>query len=292
MTLDWLKNSEDFQFFLKSQKAYAPLAIKAYLDDLRLWSHSIKRRKKVTWNSVDLVTLQSVLKSWKHLSKKTIQRRLISLKLWLQYLLKEHDISIELPRGFFSMTTEKTLPRVCEIEDIDVILTQCLDDPELHLLVLLTYECGLRISEVVGLSWHQIHRERRELLVTGKGSKQRLVPLLDSTIEALDHFKLRNLKHIQKNKDLIFKASVRTYQRRLRKKVLSSALNQPMTAHSFRHSFATHLLRNGADLRSIQELLGHSHLSTTEIYTHLDFQDLATAHDQHHPLSLNKKENL
>ena len=155
----------------------------------------------------------------------------------------------------------------------------------------LLYGCGLRLSELTGLNLADIDWQEKTLLVLGKGDKQRRVPFGNKAEIAVKKWlKERGLLLKQEEQALFLsqkgqRISNRNVQQRLKKWALKQGLNSKAYPHMFRHSFASHLLESSSDLRAVQELLGHANLSTTQIYTHLDFQHLASVYDKAHPRS-------
>jgi integrase/recombinase XerD len=155
----------------------------------------------------------------------------------------------------------------------------------------LLYASGLRISELLGLTIHDIILSDKVILVRGKGSKQRFVPILDNVLELVMQY-ISNVRPIllkHKKNDFIFlnnlggKMSRMGFWKMLQKAVLEAGLKKDITPHTFRHSFATHLLEAGVNLRIVQTLLGHSSLNTTQIYTHVDTKYLVETHRLYHP---------
>jgi len=156
-------------------------------------------------------------------------------------------------------------------------------------LLAVLYGCGLRVSEAVGLNLDEIDMQSAELRVHGKGGKERIAPMADGVCRLLGEYLELRLTHADKQEQALFlnrlgqRLSARSVQRMLKKRALATGADTTVTPHRLRHSFATHLLAGGVDLRTIQELLGHASLSTTERYTHLDIDRLSGIYDASHP---------
>jgi len=186
--------------------------------------------------------------------------------------------------------SKKHLPNFLSEEQV-FYLINCVENDSLaperdKLIFILLYECGLRVSEVCNLKWSQVLFESSQLRVeNAKGAKSRVVPLLEATSKRLKSFadvSASEYVFTNKNKKRL---SERSVQLILKKYIQKTGLQGKITPHTLRHTFATHLLSNGANLRVIQELLGHSSLSTTQKYTHLDFKSMALEYDKAHPLA-------
>ena len=159
----------------------------------------------------------------------------------------------------------------------------------------LTYSCGLRVSELVGLDLGSLDLTAREARVFGKGRKERLVPVGRQAVTALTHWLSYRARLVASEEPALFvnqhgtRLGVRLVQTRLKTWALRQGLETSLHPHMLRHSFASHLLESSGDLRAVQELLGHSDIRSTQIYTHLDFQHLAKVYDQAHPRARHKK---
>ena len=156
-------------------------------------------------------------------------------------------------------------------------------------MVELMYACGLRLSELSGLDKQDVDWHQQTITVTGKGQKQRRIPFGDKAKEALTHWLSSRVILALENENALFvsirgnRLSNSSIQKRLKQMALQKGLNTNVYPHMLRHSFASHILESSQDLRAVQELLGHANLSTTQIYTHLDFQHLAGVYDNAHP---------
>lgn len=234
------------------------------------------------------------------LSSKSLQRKLSSLRQFYEHYIKQRltdsnpALGIQPPKG------RRKLPKVIDTDQLSHLLNyQAKDwiDIRDKALVELLYSSGLRLAEAANLDLEDIDLQQKQVLVTGKGSKQRLLPLGSMAIIALEAWlHIRSaLLPISSDLQAVFisqkkqRLSHRSIQSRLEKLGQTRQSPQKLHPHILRHSFASHILESSSDLRAVQELLGHSDISTTQIYTHLDFQHLAKTYDQSHPRAKRKK---
>jgi integrase/recombinase XerD len=192
------------------------------------------------------------------------------------------------------------LPDTLSLQDIDTILSAIDDSTQLgqrnKCMIEVLYGCGLRVSELIELRISNINFKEKFMKIDGKGDKMRLVPLADFTIKLMKNYikTVRSqLKINQKHEDVLFLNSRGTSMSRvivfiiIKELADKAGINKKISPHTFRHSFATHLLQNGADLRFIQEMLGHSSITTTQIYTHLENEELRQTILDFHPRNMN-----
>ena len=221
---------------------------------------------------------------------KSIQRHLSSAKGFFRFLKKNNLISSSPFELVTAPKSSNTLPDVLSPEDVEQLLNfKPSNKIEIRdmAIVELMYSSGLRVSETVNINISDFEENMSFLRVIGKGSKTRLVPMGRFAINAINNW-LNEREKISNNTDALFlnskgsRLSVRSIQLRLKKMAIKQGL-PPVHPHMLRHSFATHMLESSGDLRTIQELLGHSSLSTTQIYTKLDYQHLAKIYDKSHP---------
>lgn len=228
-------------------------------------------------------------------STTTIQRHLSSIRNLFRFLIHQGNTSNNPAEGVRAPKHAQRLPKVVDAETLNQALNDGAhkqDDP-LHLrdqaIMELLYSSGLRLSEVVSLNTNAVDLNEGMARVTGKGNKTRLVPVGDTAISAIKRWlKARQHLPIQDEAALFLnhrgqRLGPRGLQKRLRQYGVEQGLQQQLHPHMLRHSFASHMLEASGDMRALQELLGHADLSTTQVYTHLDFQYLAQAYDQAHP---------
>lgn len=285
MEQQWL---EEFMSYLTNEKKYSAHTITAYQRDLTQFLEFLTEQEK-TLPEVDYKILRYYMADLQNrdLSKTSISRKLAAVKSFFRYLYREDYIQDNPAELVSAPKKEKRLPQV--ISEIDMI--QFLEDnltgqEPLTLrdkaIFELLYSSGLRVSELVALTVKEINRQQGFLRVFGKGNKERIVPIGKKAQEALDNYLThsRPLLQNQECEQLFLNhqggpLTARGVAYILEQYVKKGAVRYKVSPHTFRHSFATHLLDNGADLRVIQELLGHESLSTTQIYT-----DVSKAHIQ------------
>ncbi len=245
---------------------------------------------------VDTVSNRQI-KSWmvkghaSGLSPASSARRLSALRSFLDMAVASGWCAENAAVGLRPPKQAKRLPKSLPPEQTDLLLRRTGESTELRdmALVAVLYGCGLRVSESVGLNNQDVDLISGELRVMGKGRKERIVPMPDGVIRFVRTYIDDRIRQNDSVEAALFlnrrggRLSVRSVQRMLKKRALATGADIVVTPHRLRHSFATHLLTGGVDLRSIQELLGHSSLSTTEQYTHLDINRLTEVYDKAHP---------
>ncbi len=225
----------------------------------------------------------------KGLSPATLARRLSALRSMLDVCVQAELCEKNVAAGVLAPKQKKRLPKSLPPEQTEALLcpTDATMDVRDSALIAVMYGCGLRVSEAVGLNVDDIDLKSCELRVMGKGRKERVVPIPQAAIPLLSSYLQQHGNH----SDAFFlnmrggRLTSRSVQRMLKKRALETGADVSVTPHRLRHSFATHLLAGGVDLRAIQELLGHSSLATTERYTDLDIASLTKVYDQAHPRS-------
>ena len=226
------------------------------------------------------------------LSGRSIQRRLSAVRGFYNYLLREQAVSGNPAHDVSAPKSAQRLPDTLSVDDISSLLSMETRDPldvrDLAMLELM-YSSGLRLSELVSLDTRDMDLEERVLRVTGKGGKTRLVPIGRKAIQALQSWLQVRATQLAEGETAVFtgrygrRLGVRAVQQRVHRWARRRELPGDVHPHTLRHSFASHLLESSGDLRAVQELLGHADISTTQIYTHLDFQHLARVYDKAHP---------
>ena len=223
------------------------------------------------------------------LAPRSVARRLSALRRLFTHLRKQGLIQGDPLKDVRAPKSPRRLPNALDIDQVLALLDIPLDH---HLayrdraMLELFYACGLRVSELAGLDWSDLDTAQGLVKVMGKGRRERIVPVGRHALAALAQWRERQS---QPNQTAVFtsgqgqRLTVRALQKRVAHWSAKQGLDQHVHPHQLRHSFATHLLESSGDLRAIQELLGHANLSTTQIYTHLDFQHLAKVYDEAHP---------
>ena len=232
------------------------------------------------------------------LSGRSIQRRLSALRSFYNYLLREQAVALNPGLDVPAPKSEQHLPDTLSVDDIARLLNVHSKDTlllrDLAMLELM-YSSGLRVSELVGLDRGDVDFNDRTVRVTGKGAKTRVLPVGDKAITALRAWQQVCPQRQAGSESAIFttrngkRIGVRTVQQRVKDWARRQDIPGDLHPHTLRHSFASHLLESSGDLRAVQELLGHADISTTQVYTHLDFQHLAQVYDSAHPRARKSK---
>ncbi len=295
---------EKFHDYLKYERNYAEETIKSYLSDL---SHFEEFLKNENFSDSLLIERERIfgyyLNTLTNYKKTTIKRKLSSLKSFYAFLLREKIIINDPTTNLVSPKKEETLPNTIDEKEIEAIYKSINKDTNLgrrnYLIFDMLYSLGLRASELCQLEINNIDLGRKQIKVLGKGSKERIVILHNSLIEELSYYITFVRPRLLANSDLDTNILLINYKGTpLTTRGLRVILNKLMkdageytkiSPHMLRHSFATALLNNGADLRVVQELLGHSHLKTTQIYTHLSTEKIQKTYNKYHPRAKNEK---
>lgn len=253
-------------------------------------------QQQLNWTQVDPLAVRQLLAHWhkNNLSSTSIQRHLSALRTFFTWLGRDGSIKDNPTVGISAPKKQKRLPQNMDVDQINQLLDNSLDDDDLHkrdqAMMELFYSSGLRLSELVGLNLLDLDLKDATLRVTGKGNKQRQLPITQTAIDKINLWLpvrqqwlgAQSLSALFISKQLK-RISNRSVQLRLKQLAKENGLHNSPHPHMLRHSFATHLLESSRDLRAVQELLGHANLSTTQIYTHLDFNHLAAIYDTAHP---------
>lgn len=289
---------EDFFHYLKIERGLSENTLMSYRRDLNNYYTFIKEKSnKISWNVVlrdDITRFLYTLKD-EGKSTATIARMISSLRLFHQFLVRENlvendpSLHIETPRK------ERKLPSVLSTDEVEKLLNIPINSPldiRNKAMLEFIYATGLRVTEVVTLRVSDLHLTMGFVRCIGKGAKERIVPLGDVAKEALENY-LQHSRHILlKNQTGINALFLNQHGRPLSRqgfwKILKTvarhaSITKNLTPHMLRHSFATHLLENGADLRAVQEMLGHADISTTQIYTHVTQARLKDIYQEFHP---------
>ncbi len=285
----------DFIHYLNVERGLAKATQTSYQQDLITFSAWLAARKRRTFPE-EFSTIQSFLKEQNATKAPASVSRVISaLRKFYRFLLREGAISADPMTKIDTPKRAQHLPATLSSQEVDALMAKPDTDKPLGLrdraIFELMYATGLRVSEVVDLRLDQLHLAMNLLQVTGKGDKERLVPISPQATQWVDRYlqeaRPKLLKRVQpKNVFVNFHGGPMTRQgiwKNLKAYIASIGIEKDVTPHTLRHSFATRLLENGADLRVVQELLGHSDISTTQIYTHLSNQHLVAVYHKTHP---------
>ncbi|MBV6514034.1 MAG: Tyrosine recombinase XerD [Ignavibacteriaceae bacterium] len=283
--IDLSKMIPKFLKFLESVESASVHTIKSYRVDLFQAFGALDKVPNLNENDL-LRKAREAQTKWGPLSPASRNRKTATLKSFFHYLEKEKLITRPLAELISSIKVPRKLPRSISVDEALAVI-HVLKDEATHrdlLLFLLLYGGGLRVSEACELKWTQIDTSQKVLRIKGKGNKERLISLPKLVFDALE-LQRQNLpttkNYIWGNEPM----NPRTAYEIIRRSGTQAGLIRPIHPHALRHSFATHLLSSGANLRTLQELLGHQSLQATEKYTHLGIQELARTMQKHHPLS-------
>ncbi len=283
---------QKFITYLKVEKNSSHHTLINYQIDLKDFNGSIKQKPLESITHTDVRLFLARMKE-KNFAKRSVARKMATLRSFFRFLCREGYIKANPATGLQTPKIEKKLPLFLDTNQV-VRLIESPDTSDVYGMrdraILETfYSSGIRVSELVGLDKDRVDFISGVLKVYGKGKKERLAPVGDKALKAMrgyiekvDAAKIKDKKAIFLNKSGR-RMSDRAVRRVVDKYIRKTSLNENISPHSLRHSFATHLLDRGADLRSVQELLGHANLSTTQIYTHVSTERLKTVYEKVHP---------
>jgi len=288
----------EFLNYLSLERGLSPNTLESYGRDLRQYREYLERMDNPSsLSAVSRSTIASYLLYLQRQGKATatVARRLAALKAFYQYLVRQKYLDKDPTANMESPRLEKRLPKVLTVNEVEALLRQpdvtspvgLRDKAMLELL----YATGIRVSELIALNLEDVNLENGYIRCLGKGAKERIVPMGSMAIKSLQEY-LSQARHRLVTNDEERSLFVNHHGRRLtrqgfwkivKKYSEEAEINKDITPHTLRHSFATHLLENGADLRSVQEMLGHADISTTQIYTHITKGRLKEVYAKTHP---------
>jgi len=283
-----------FISFIKIEKRYTQDTIKNYQLDLRKFEEFLKTKNIMYIDKVQNADIQEYLKQLhrKGLSATSIARKASTIRSLFSYLIRQRYIDENPSRSLRTPKTPKNLPSILTIEQINLL---CSIPTKNHVairdkaIIELMYSSALRLSEVTALNTDSIDFSTKSISVFGKGKKQRYLPVGTHAISAVNHWLKVRSTYAKHKDDALFtnkfggRLSNRSVQNRLNYWVNFQGLNCKISPHTIRHTCATHLLESSGDLRAVQEFLGHEDISTTQIYTNLDFKHLKNVYKKSHP---------
>ncbi len=293
----------DFFEYLKNERRYSPHTLLSYQRDLARFQEYCRANEIADWPGVRPNDVRQFAASLyrQGLSGKSIQRSLCAIRCLFRYLQRERRLDNNPAEGVTAPKSVKKLPSTLDVDQVNALLTP---PPEAQNIVAirdwaimeLLYSSGLRLAELVNLDLNDLDLQQGLVKVLGKGNKTRLLPVGTHAKQALIRWlSLRHQLLKAEATQAVFlskrgsRLAARSVQARLAQKGKASEVNGTLHPHRLRHSFASHLLESSGDIRAVQELLGHSNISTTQIYTHLDFQHLAKVYEQAHPRAKKSK---
>jgi len=295
---------EQYAAHLRLERNLSPHTLRNYLSDLKQFQQFLRQQglcqgeqKKIALEEVDRHVVRAYLGALAKVCRKSsIGRKLAALKGFFRYLIRERRISKDPLSGLAAPKQEKPLPVFLSVDDVFRLLggvpaAGSLEIRDRAILEVL-YSTGIRVSELVGLDWEDIDFRLGILKVLGKGSKERIVPVGEVALQALRDYGVEQGKkgsRAARGETPVFlnrlggRITTRSVARIVEKYLRATGITVRIGPHGLRHTFATHLLNSGADLRAIQELLGHASLSTTQRYTHVNLDQLTAVYDRAHP---------
>ena len=299
MPLHWDASTDQFLNYLRVEKRLALNSLEAYARDLKVFAAFAKKQK---WKSPAEIGEGPLLEFLIHLHKKglkgkSVSRCLVTIRGWFAFLLQENFIQKDPTAQIEFPKTLKKLPHVLSLQEIDRMLSvgnhKIVGDLRDFCILSLLYATGLRVSELVSLKMNHLFLDAGYVLAYGKGAKERIVPLGKEAMAAIKKYleEARPALAGKKINDHLFlsnRGSLLTRQRiwqLLAAMARKAGISKKVYPHMLRHSFATHLIERGADLRSVQTMLGHSDVSTTQIYTHISTTHLKSLYEKLHPRS-------
>ncbi|MFH1654558.1 MAG: site-specific tyrosine recombinase XerD [Pseudomonadota bacterium] len=288
---------EKYLTYIKVERRLSANTLEAYGHDLARFANILTTKLKVDLKAISeggILKYLTILRD-EGLNSRSVARNLVVLRTFFTFLLREKVLSkdpfekVEFPLRW------KKLPKFISLEDVDRLIAAPDQKTDLgmrdHAIIQLLYASGLRVSEIAGLKLNQLNCQHGYLIVIGKGNKERIVPFgkyaLDAVTEYVDQVRPKLMKGKNAQELFLSRNGTKLTRRRLlmiiHNLALKAGIRATVTPHVLRHSFATHLLERGADLRTVQQMLGHADISTTQIYTHVSRKHLKDLYNKYHP---------
>lgn len=283
---------DEFESYLKFEKKYSYNTVSSYMRDLNKFKNYFKNKsiKKIDKNDIK----KYIIHLDENVGAKSVSRSVSTLKSFYKFLKMSNYVDKNVMEMVNNPKIKKSLPKVLSEEEVSTLLDIDLNDDfdyRNKAMLELMYSSGLRVSELINLKVNDIDLKNDCVRIFGKGSKERIIPLSEYALDALDGYIYNHRKELFKHgeNDYLFlnnhgnNMTRQGFFKILKKIAKDKNIKTDFSPHSLRHSFATHLLKHGADLRSIQELLGHSDISSTQIYTHVTNERLQNSYREYHP---------
>jgi len=291
------KYIERFLRYLELERNYSPNTLRGYRSDLKGFERYIRESEINSVLEVDHLTIRGYLARLQlsGLSKATVQRKLSSLKTLYRFLHRMGFIGADPTASISTPKVERRLPDFLTIEEVDMLLSAPGEDRPIEIrdkaMLELMYSTGIRVSELLAIDLNDIDMSEMIVRVRGKGRRERILPFGEVAKKAVERYlEIRDqMIPAGSNCKALFvsdwgrRMTSRNFRQRLKIYTRRAGIRKKVSPHILRHSFATHMLEAGADLRAVQELLGHSNLSTTQIYTHVTAERLKRIYDRYHP---------
>ena len=296
MKNNFLITTNEFLGYLKVEKGYSEKTIEAYRNDLNQF-FSYTNKKITSINSIDKETMSDYISTCKdkEYSLSTISRKIASIRSLFKYLYLEEQLKTNIAKNIRIKGRENKLPETISIEEINIIFDYL--NKQNHptakrdiAIIEILYGCGIRISELVNLNTSDIDNTESIIRCIGKGQKERLIPINHSALDSINNYINIERSNInEKQNQALFlnnrglRISRQTIWQIVKIIFQKNKMNYKYTPHTFRHTFATHILQGGASIRHVQEMLGHSSIATTQIYTHIDKTWMKKEYNKAHP---------
>ena len=292
-------HAKNFFIYLENERGLSARTLKAYRRDVDqllqfLETEEVDRPEQITQHHIRALIAQ---RHRQGLGGKSLQRLLSAIRSFFRWMLREGFAQHNPATAVRAPKSPRHLPATLDADTIGQLLDIPCDTPLAirdKAVMELFYSSGLRLSELATLRWEQVDLPSGMVTVTGKGNRSRMVPVGRIAVEALLEWRKARTKFVSFEEPHVFVSqrgnpiATRTIQSRIRHWAKHQGMPQNIYPHLLRHSFASHMLESSGDLRAVQELLGHADISTTQIYTHLDFQHLAKVYDKAHPRAKKK----
>ncbi|MCE9887151.1 tyrosine recombinase XerC [Kluyvera intermedia] len=288
-----------FLRYLGVERQLSPITLLNYQRQLDAVIEMASAMGLQNWQQCDAAMVRSFAtrSRRKGLGAASLALRLSALRSFFDWMVSQGELPANPAKGVAAPKAPRHLPKNIDVDDVNRLLDIDLNDPLAvrdRAMLEVMYGAGLRLSELVGLDIKHLDLDTGEVWVLGKGSKERRLPIGRNAVTWIEHW--LDLRGLFGGDDYALflsklgkRISARNVQKRFAEWGIKQGLNSHVNPHKLRHSFATHMLESSGDLRGVQELLGHANLSTTQIYTHLDFQHLATVYDAAHPRAKREK---
>lgn len=287
----------DFGHYLTVEQGLAENSVKSYVQEMTTFAQYLTVQKVTAFTAVDRLTILAYLN---HLtetgkSRNSVIHAVSALRKFYRYLVQTHQLTVNPMANVAAPKHAQHLPAVLTVAEVDRLLATPDTSKKLGLrdrtILEVLYATGLRVSELVHLKLADLHLEMGLIQTLGKGDKERIIPIGDVAGEWINRYlqEVRPKLLKQRTSPYLFLnahgggLSRQAIWQMIKRYVLTAGIKKDVTPHTLRHSFATHILENGADLRVVQELLGHADITTTQIYTHISKQRLVKVYDQYHP---------
>ncbi len=295
---------KEYEYYLKITKGLSPNSISSYISDLVEYIEFLVKNYAI--KDPENITKQHIRNFIGRLKRKrntasSISRKMSAIRSFHKYLLLEKIVYNNVALGISLPKKEQKLPQILSVEEIDALMIAADGDEPLELrnraMLELLYGSGLRITELIGVRLGDLHLNMGFLNVLGKGNKERIVPLGEEGRYSLRRYLDKGRPLLKKIPgDIVFvnnrgsSISRVGFYKTLKKLTIKAGITKDVSPHTLRHSFASHLLENGVNLRMVQELLGHEDISTTQIYTHISKKQLKKVYEEFHPRSRKEEE--